>query len=414
MAIAVPVAALAACGTDTGSSAAGPEVVVDTIGDTTVVRTMSGSVWAPRRPWSPKSPSASWTGPEEYLFGSIWSIAVDDDRGVYVFDGQAQHIRVFDSAGGYVQTLGRRGEGPGEFGSAEAIAFLPDGRLVVRDPRNMRVQVFDPGTRDSDQWRYDPGNMGSDEPLHTDARGRTFVLAQDRSRPGFVKQFIVMGPDGMPFDTLPQPSSDQRQPRLTGEYTSGGARISHSASVPFTPEFLWTVHPNGHFLTGVSAEYRVDLPSDDGVLRVERASDPVAVSDAEREYEREGLTRSMRARIPDWSWNGPPIPDHKPFFKTLVAGRDGRIWVMLSTEGQPVEHENYDPDNPSFEAVTWREPIRYDVFEPDGTYLGVVAAPDDFVTRPEPIFNGDHVWAVTEDELGVERVVRYRIVMGGG
>ena len=122
----------------------------------------------------------------------------------------------------------------------------------------------------------------------------------------------------------------------------------------------------------------------------------------------------MRNTDPNWDWNGPLIPDHKPFFEALLVGKDGRIWVMLSTEGQPAENENHDPDDPSSQPVTWREPVRHDVFEPDGTYLGVVNPPDEFSNLPIPVFDGDHVWAVTRDELGVERVIRYRIVVGGG
>lgn len=147
------------------------------------------------------------------------------------------------------------------------------------------------------------------------------------------------------------------------------------------------------------------------MLRIERTSDPVPVSDGERDRQRERITRRMRNTEPNWSWNGPPIPDNKPFFKALLAGKDGRIWVMLSTEGEPVENENHDPDDPSSAPVTWREAIVYDVFESDGTYLGVVAPPEGFDSLPLPIFDGDHVWAVTSDELGVQRVVRYRIVV---
>ena len=101
-------------------------------------------------------------------------------------------------------------------------------------------------------------------------------------------------------------------------------------------------------------------------------------------------------------------------FTELLTGRPGRIWVTLSTAGQRVENEDYDPDNPFSEPVTWPESTRYDVFEPDGTYLGVVAPPDEFSGGPDPVFEGDHVWAVTRDELGVERVVRFRIEVGGG
>jgi len=121
---------LAACEADNDPSAAGPDVVVETIGDTTVVRTLSGSVWGAEATLVPEVSIGELDGPEEYLFGWIFAIAVDDDRNVYVFDYQAQHVGVFDSAGNYVQTLGREGEGPGEFNRAESIAMLPDGRVA--------------------------------------------------------------------------------------------------------------------------------------------------------------------------------------------------------------------------------------------------------------------------------------------
>ena len=56
--------------------------------------------------WFRKSRIGEFDGPEEYLFGSLWSIAVDEDWNVYAFDEQAQHVRVFDSDGAYVETLG--------------------------------------------------------------------------------------------------------------------------------------------------------------------------------------------------------------------------------------------------------------------------------------------------------------------
>ena len=408
-------AGAAACGSDPDSSSpAGPETVVETVGDTTVVRTLAGSVWGAEATLVPEVSIGELDGPEEHLFGRIWSIAVGVDWNVYVLDEQAQHVQVYDSAGTHVETLGGRGEGPGEFSRAEAIALLPDGRLVVRDPGNMRVQVFGPGPGERDEWRYDAGNNYSMSPLQTDRLGRTFLLARDFSRTDFVMQLVVLGPDGTTLDTLPQPSSGYAQATLWAEYSSRARSRSTSANVPFSPRYVWTVHPDGRFLTGISSEYRIHLPHDDGVLRIERAYDPVPVSDGERDYQRERITRAMRNTDPNWSWNGPQIPDHKPFFQALRVGRDGRIWVRLSTEGQAIENEDYDPDDPRSEPVLWREPIRYDVFEPDGTYLGVVRPPDEFTNLPVPVFHDDHVWAVTRDDLGVERVVRYRLVVGSG
>ena len=398
----------AACGTDAPYT--GPSVEIETIGDTTVVRTLSGSVWGAAATLIPEVSIGELDGPEEYLFGSIWSIAVDDHHNVYVFDQQAQHVRVFDSAGAYMKTLGGRGEGPGEFSRAEAIALLPDGRLVVRDPGNQRIEVFGAGAR-PDQWGYRAGNMYFGwSPLYTDAAGRTFLATHDLSREGFVTHFVVFGPHGTPVDTLPEPSNDYVTPMLTAE----GESMVASTVAPFSPEFLWTVHPSGHFLTGLSAEYRIELRRDDGVLRIERAGDPPPVRKEERALMRRSIESSMRNTQPDWNWNGPAIPDHKPFFYELLAGRDGRIWVRVATGANAVENQNHDPDNPSSTPVVWKEPLRYDVFEPDGTYLGAVAPPDGFEYYKAPVFDGDHVWAVTQDELGVERVVRYRIVVGEG
>ncbi|WP_420632623.1 6-bladed beta-propeller [Candidatus Palauibacter sp.] len=104
----------AACGTGT-EVARGPEVVTDTIGNTIVVRTVSGSQWGADATLVPELSIGEMDGPDEYLFGSIASVAVDDDRNVYVFDQQAQNVRIYDPEGGYMRTLGRPGQGPGEW-----------------------------------------------------------------------------------------------------------------------------------------------------------------------------------------------------------------------------------------------------------------------------------------------------------
>ena len=405
--IAATTIGLAACGSD--ASPVGPSVEVETIGDTTIIRTLTGSVWGAEATLVPEVSIGALDGPEEYLFGRIGSLAVDNDRNVYVFDAQAHHVRVFDDEGVYVGTLGRRGEGPGELGRAGAIAVLPDGRLLVRDPGNMRVQVFDPVSGETDEWEYNSGNTyRSGAPLYTDVRGRTFLLTRDQSGDDII---IVLGPDGAHMDTLPEPMMDYEGVVLRAEHTTAEGSSRVTAPVPFSPRFLWAVHPTGHFLTGLSSDYRIDLIRDDGVLRIERDYEPVPVSDGERDYWRESTVQMIRYTVPDWTWDGPRIPDHKPIFNGLLTGRDGRIWVWLATEGERVENEDHDPENPFSKPVTWRESRRFDVFESDGTYLGVVVPPGGV---SYPVFDGVHVWAVATDELGVQRVVRYRIEVGQG
>jgi DNA-binding beta-propeller fold protein YncE len=62
---------------------------------------------------------------------------------LYVSDTQAHQIKVFDMTGRLVRTLGRRGEGPGEFNFPTHIALSHD-KLYVTDTMNARIQVISP------------------------------------------------------------------------------------------------------------------------------------------------------------------------------------------------------------------------------------------------------------------------------
>lgn len=408
-------AVAAACGTDAVSTGTGPEVVVETIGDTTVVRTLSGSVWDGDAALVPEVTIGELEGPEEYLFGRISSITVDANGRVFVMDGQAGDIRVFDPEGTYVETVARRGEGPGELGNATSVAVLADGRVLAHEAGEMLVKVVGPPPADHEHWTYPQGAIVVPvKPLRIDRSGRIQVPAASYSGGDFVQYLYVMDSHGEIVDSLTPPASGFEPPAVEVRLRMPVAgRSTAPVSVPLTARRYWTMHPNGRFLSGISTDYRIDLGLGDGVLRIENAYEPVPTSEAEREYHRERTTRSLRRTQSDWSWNGPPVPDAKPPFRGLLAGLDGRIWVLLWTEAHPVDNENHNPDNPFSDPVIWESPVRYDAFEQDGTHLGTLAAPDGFRVWPEPIFDGDRVWAVTGDELGVERVVRYRIAVGG-
>ena len=400
-----------ACGpvADSGD-AAGVVVETRTIDDTTVVRTVSGSVWGGDATLVPEISIGELDGPEEYLFGSVRSIAVDDEHNVYVLDGQARHVRVYDSDGTYLKTLGREGEGPGEF-SVPIGAAISNGRLLVRDPANARVQLFEVETGDAEEWRYEPSGIYANTPLYKDDRGRIHVDISDDEG----TRFIVMDSQGTHVDTVSAPQApagfDSSEFVMHARGESGDGWILAGATVPFSPQWYWTVHPTGHFLSALSTAYRIHLGQDSGVLRIERNHAPVAVLDEERDHHEREIVDRMRRVDAGWSWDGPSIPDRKPPFKDLRAGSDGRIWVNLWTEAQQVPNKEHDSSNPQSAPFTWVEPLRYDVFEADGTYLGAVVPADGFSLSAPPVFGRSFVWAVDRDELDVERVVRYKIAL---
>jgi hypothetical protein len=98
----------------------------------------------------------------------------------------------------------------------------------------------------------------------------------------------------------------------------------------------------------------------------------------------------------------------KPFFKDIEIADDGRIWASISTPS-----ERYDPPQRTsrltgapISIIGWREPTIYNVFDPDGTYLGQVAVP--YNTRLL-VMRADLVWAVAHDQDDVHYVKRFRI-----
>jgi len=52
---------------------------------------------------------------DNYMFFGVGDIEVDSQENIYVADKRNYRIQKFDRNGNYVQTIGRQGQGPGEF-----------------------------------------------------------------------------------------------------------------------------------------------------------------------------------------------------------------------------------------------------------------------------------------------------------
>ena len=84
------------------------------------------------------------SAPSEYLFGAPRFVVTDSKNHIYVADESVMNIRVFDSSGRYVRTIGRRGQGPLEFLSFRALAINHQDELIVLDRNNARITRFTP------------------------------------------------------------------------------------------------------------------------------------------------------------------------------------------------------------------------------------------------------------------------------
>jgi len=68
---------------------------------------------------------------DDVLFGVVSQLVQDDEGNIYLLDGQLSEVQVFSSGGEYLRTIGREGEGPGEFRNASDMYLGPGGILGV-------------------------------------------------------------------------------------------------------------------------------------------------------------------------------------------------------------------------------------------------------------------------------------------
>ncbi len=234
---------LSACG-QADRDAEGVDTTRTIVGDTTIVRTLSGSVWGDSVKLVEEVVIGVLDGAEEYLFGQVQDLAIDADGGIYVFDGQVPALRYYDSDGSYVRTLGREGEGPGEYKNASlGIAVRrSDGRVVMRDPRNMRLNVYNPDGSPSDSWRVESG-LFTGQATSLDSSDHMYLkILTGRTEPNqpWPVALLHMDDHGQIVDTIFPPT-------LTNE--PGG--VSPYAKV-------WAMGSSGGVVVGVNDRYVID------------------------------------------------------------------------------------------------------------------------------------------------------------
>ena len=247
---------------------------------------------------------------------------------------------VFDSTGRYLQSIGRTGEGPGEFTRAAAVfgdqadtTFILDwirGRLTVLDPdlRIVRQQPFLLGTP--------RGAALSDGTILANAATR------DRSRPGLPFQLFSRAGDRVGVagtGDLPLAPSTQ----ILFSYRVAAARGEGFWAVPFVGRHLierWTTPTTVTIFRRTGAPWFVEIPHDAGAA--DHADPPV--SNMRRVWEgRDGLVWTL-VRVADRRGPAPKdtlrnaegaytVPrDMVREFDTIVEVLDPRSGTLIASQ----------------------------------------------------------------------------------
>jgi len=80
---------------------------------------------------------------ENYAFYGIVTLAVDSEGNIFILDGGNYRIQKFDKNGSYLQTRGRRGQGPGEFEQPMWIHVDSKDNIYVFDSLTSNLHVFE-------------------------------------------------------------------------------------------------------------------------------------------------------------------------------------------------------------------------------------------------------------------------------
>jgi hypothetical protein len=338
----------------------------------------------------------------EDALSQVGRIALAPDGRIFVSLPQERRVIAFAPNGAPADSVGRAGEGPGEFLAPSYLDFVGD-TLWVYDARQGRISFFDAaGEHAGDQRVPEVNGLGDDERVTFGtllADGRALMVtsagfASEREGTDHPFPLVAVPRQGGAPDTLAtRYTAHDRAMFVTG--TADNITSVEVLRQVFSDVTAWTATPDGRALILVDrrpaegpgpATWRLTRVGIEGdtAFSVDVPYEPVAVDPARVD--------SIVARFSGGRRSASEIravlflPDFLPPVSDVVAAEDGTIWV--AREDRP-EH-----------------PVTWEVFDAAGRLLARAETPPGFAAHHA---TGDALWGVETDELDVPYLVRYRV-----
>ncbi|MDE0659755.1 MAG: hypothetical protein OXI79_08930 [Gammaproteobacteria bacterium] len=373
-------------------------------------------------------------------FGMIEDVAFDGAGNLYLLDADALNVVVVDHEGDFIRTMGRAGNGPGEFDFPRWLAVLEDGRIVVSDiPRHRAFQIYNSDGSFDRNVRVGNDLLAIGDRIHGGRNAVVFAgpaLAQveemvpenEKDPPGKRRILRALLEGGeVVWETVFQAWG----PPFVGELTLriGGREIPMGGVTP-PPRTLRSGlacrHPARRGLAfSDSSAYAIKILDPGGVLVriLTRPIHPVPVTDriVEAEFERrvgeavaDFVARGQRPRMIQNAVTGETVEGVLPLDEAMLEGV--RLSTLAQLEAVPVADEV--PVVLDL-RTTWGGQIwvqrrgedlfsdgSIDVLTSDGRYLGSYPA-----GTPMPVaFGLGGLLAVLEtDEWGTQSVIVRRV-----
>jgi hypothetical protein len=303
-------------------------------------------------------------GPEaqgQAVFTRMREFVVDDAGTFYISDGLGVDcIRVFDKTGHYLRTIGRHGQGPGEFDGIGPLSIIREtGELAVANIRLGCLTYFNARGTYLRDLRLEERNYIS---ARLDSTGRIYGFGGgfEIGKPYFETRLAVIDPEGKPAAILIRAPGQVKEKLLM-----------------FGPGIHWILDASDELVAGFSGSY--DLEIFDGRTqrlskRIQKDFDPVPVSAEE-------LAR--------YKW--PELTGFQEFAKLHAA-----FWNIFASDTGHLFVETFE------KAKTGG--FIHDVFDKEGRLI----ARQPFKSHGLKISGGKY-YALEEDEDGYQYVKRYAV-----
>jgi hypothetical protein len=269
---------------------------------------------------------------DEEIFGVIVDIIADDEGNFYLLDAQLNEIKVYSADGEFLRTIGREGEGPGEFRGAFNMFLVPGGNIGVLQAFPSKIIVLTP--MGDPAGEYPLPEVGEEDggfrallgaQYAGDNLAITYALNQP-SEAGFSQMSILALVDS-------KGETEIRLHSQTSSMSVSNALIAETEWDSFRNR--WTATPDGRAFSCVKfGEYSINMWDSQGKLdRVIHREYPDHARNAE-EMERllkiyKGFTR--RIPLPDLKFE---IEENWNQVQRLWGRDDGTLWVQTSRGSQ--------------------------------------------------------------------------------
>jgi hypothetical protein len=332
-------------------------------------------------------------GDEAYQLSNVSSALRLSDGRIVVANTGTNEVRVYDKTGRHLVTMGRKGEGPGEFAGLGRVILGAGDTLLAYDGNLKRISLFTPEGVFVRSFSLD-FSQGFPQ-LEGEFADGTFLTTRSFA-------FVPSEIDDVVRDSAPvyHFAADGALLDSVGRwlaqewYVHGSGGTAWATSLPFGRRMMVAVARDG-FYVGSSGRYAIDWRDPAGhlrrIVRVLEAATPVSSADwgrvkQERMRGVEGRWRPRQERM----LSEMPVPSTRPAFGALALDPDGNLWVAES-------------------VVSSDDPRGWIVFAPDGHMLGTITTPSGLNVLD---IGRDYVLGVARDALDVEHVRLYLIDKG--